>query len=258
MKEDKAIERTKKIDRYLTGKLTQTEIESLWEELIADSDAYEQFETALHLRSLALEKSKEETGMNPPQYRAKMKRMQWIWPVAALLLLSLFLYLFSISQEINPEKLAMSEIDYREMLSAEIHRSSSQSASETDVAINEALALAYSIKLTESAEAYNRLLERELTPDQSLIIEMNLGILHFNLGNFEEAATRFKSVSNSEPENLFIHEQALWYLAHTFIRLNELGEARDRAFEVYHFNGRYSEEALALIGELDRFLVGKR
>ena len=258
MKEDKAIELTKQIDRYLAGKLTQAEIEILWEELIADSDAYEQFETTLHLKSLILEKAKEQTDTKPPQSRGRYKKVFWIWPAAALLLLSLFLYLFSISQRTIPAELALSEIDYREMLSAEIHRSSSQSASETDVAMNEALALAYGTQLQESAEAYNRLLERDLTTDQRLIAGMNLGILHFNLGNFEEAAARFKSVSDSEPENHFIHEQALWYFAHTLIRLNDIGEARDRAFEVYHFNGRYSEEALALVGELDRFLVGKR
>ncbi|TVQ67215.1 MAG: hypothetical protein EA360_02855 [Balneolaceae bacterium] len=257
MTEDKAIALTKKIDRYLNGKLTQPEIDELWRELIADSSSYQQFETELHLRSLIREKVQKQPEIKESEKTREYTATVWIWPVAALLLISLFLYLFTLSNPPKPDQLAIGVIDYRDMLSAEIFRSDSQTATETDIRINEALGLAYGSAFRESEEIYNRLLESELSPDQQLIIEMNLGIIYFNLGEYDDAAARFYSVSKTEPENIFIHEQALWYLAHSYLRQGKAGRARDTAFDVYHFNGRFAEEALNLIRELDRFLVKK-
>lgn len=254
MENKDAIELTKKIDDYLKGKLTQSEMDELWQVLIADQEAYNQFETELHLRSLIRDKEGVHSEVDT-QKPSRTIGSNWFryWPVAAILLLSLFLSLFLILQRSEGgEMLVLAEIESREMLSADIYRSSAHSAEEADLRLNEALALAYRSDYSEAAQLYRALLEEDLTPNQRIIAEMNLGIIEFNLGDFEKAAAHFTEVSKLEPDNLFIHEQALWYLAHSYIHLNELETARDVVFDVYHLNGRFTQDALTLANQLDR------
>lgn len=262
MNNEKKIEILKKIDRYIRGKLNQQEIDELWMIFLQHPETYKWFETELHLQSL-IKKGKnpfadaeKSTGQSEPSDESRKTSnirsiRTWVMAAAASVLLVVGLQFFSMSEEESINKWALSSIDHTELMGADILRSDDEEAAEMDVLMNQALSAAYEEEFEEAIETFILLLEKEPSSLKKARIELNLGIIHYNLMDYEQAKQRFQSVLETDEIDPNFEEKAWWFLGNAQLNLQELSEARKAVFNAYSMDGRFQNPALALLKKLD-------
>ncbi|WP_069131921.1 tetratricopeptide repeat protein [Rhodohalobacter halophilus] len=251
---DKEIYR--EITRYIDGELSGNEIDSLWEKFVDNPEYYKWFETELHLRDLAKEAEKSNitsidsvNGAKPERNNKSMKG--WFYAVAAIIIVSIGLQFYSVQDTVSIHPLSISQIEIDEMSGTDIMRSDEVTASFIDVEISRGLTLAYEGEYEEADAKFKSILMENLNPEQEARVMMNLGILHYNMANFEDAARYFEAASNSEEMNKFFVEKAWWFLGNAYLNLELLEEARDAVYKVYSTDGRFAGQAENLLEKMD-------
>ncbi len=254
MSNENKIEILKKIDLFIRGELSQGEIDDLWKEFLQYPEYYEWFETELHLRSL-IRKGKKPNFTDSSGDSAKFYALggfrPWLFAAAAALLIAIGIQFFSIDQQQALQRMAISSIEYTELMGAEVQRSEEEEAEEIEIAINQALAIAYDDQPALAIHHFGQILDQSPSAYQRSLIEMNLGILHYNQGDYSSAKSHLLSIT--EMDNLRSHtvEKSWWYLGNTYLNLGDFAEARDAVFKVYEMDGRFKSPALELLNRLD-------
>ncbi len=256
MNEQENIEILKSIEKFINGELSQSEIDELWVEFLKNPEYYKLFETELHLKGLIKKGVKpnfiDDVGeVNEPATHYLYKYKTWVAAAAAALLITVGLQFFSMSEEAAMQQWSIASIDKTEMLGADIYRSDEDEAATLDIAINEALALAYSDETVLAIERFRELLTLSPNEKQRARIEMNLGILLYNVTAYESAAVHFESVIQFDEADINLQEKAYWFLGNTYLNLGLLNEAREAVFEAYTMSGRFQSPALSLLKNLD-------
>jgi len=255
MNKQEKIQLLEKIDRYIKGDLSQDEIDELWKEFLKNPEWYNWFETELHLRSLIKKGKRPQFNTNDPKSRGQesvfKKYRGWIYAAAAAVLLAIGLQFFSYDDSEPVSSYALSSIDQSNLMGADLLRSGDEPAVDIDVAINEALAAAYDGETVRAIEKFRELLDQSPNRQQQARIEMNLGILHYNSGQYESAKNRFRSVTEIEGIEDYQKEKSWWFLGNSLLNLDQPREARVAVFNAYSMNGRYQSAALSLLKKLD-------
>jgi tetratricopeptide (TPR) repeat protein len=258
MKEQEKIQLLKKIDKYIKGELSQDEIDDLWKQFLQHPEWYDWFETELHLRSLIKKGKKPNFNNNSTDKEAtnsiqsNIKRYRgWIYAAAAAVILAIGLQFFSFDQNEPLPSLAIAEIEQSNLIGADVLRSGESPAVNLDVAINDALATAYDGETEEAIEKFQELLDQSTNDRQQARIEMNLGILYYNSGNFEAATNHFQSVTGIEIVEDYQKEKSWWFLGNALLNLDQPRAAREAIFNAYSMDGRYQSAALSLLKKLD-------
>lgn len=258
MKEQEKIQLLKKIDKYIKGELSQDEIDDLWKQFLQHPEWYDWFETELHLRSLIKKGKKPNFNNNSTDEEAtnsiqsNIKRYRgWIYAAAAAVILAIGLQFFSFDQNEPLPSLAIAEIEQSNLIGADVLRSGESPAVNLDVAINDALATAYDGETEEAIEKFQELLDQSTNDRQQARIEMNLGILYYNSGNFEAATNHFQSVTGIEIVEDYQKEKSWWFLGNALLNLDQPRAAREAIFNAYSMDGRYQSAALSLLKKLD-------
>lgn len=249
----------REINRYIDGKLSEKEIESLWEIFVENPEYYEWFETELHLRDLAKEANQKNittiTSLNgKPEGGTRRYSKTWIFAVAAAILIGIGFQFYFIQDSGSFHPYSMNQIEIDEMSGTDILRSDESTVSKIDVEISRALSLAYEGELNDAISKFNSLLLQNPEPGQEANIMMNLGILHYNMRNFEEAKDYFETASESDVMNKFFREKAWWFLGNAYLNLEMLEEARETVYQVYIAEGRFESSAERLLQSLDQEL----
>lgn len=259
MKEQEKHQLLEKIDRYIEGELSQDEIDDLWKEFLKHPEWYSWFETELHLKSL-IKKGKKPRFQTVDESSASanqsgiQKYSGWIYAAAAAVILAIGLQFFSFEQGEPLPSLALAEIEQSNLIGADVLRSDDRSADNLDVAINDALATAYEGELALAIEQFRELLHQSPNNQQKVRIEMNLGILFYNSGDYESAKSHFQSIINIENIEDYQTEKSWWFLGHVYLNLDEPRAAREAVFNAYSMNGRYQSATLSLLKQLDERL----
>jgi tetratricopeptide (TPR) repeat protein len=249
----------REITRYIDGDLSGEEVDNLWEQFINNPEYYKWFETELHLRDLA----KEENGKNihsihsRPNNTSENTRKNnktWIIAAAAVIILSFGIQLFFAGETDYPHPNSISQIQIDEMSGSDIMRSEGTSSHSVDVEINRALALAYEGNTENAAGKFKSLLLEDPDPQQKARIEMNLGILYYNMADYDQARVYFESAAETDAMSRFFNEKAWWFLGNAYLNLEMLEEARSAVNNVYISEGRFIEPAASLLKKLDEEL----
>lgn len=255
MNNSEIIEYSKQIDSYLKGRLQRDEIDALWLKFLKKPELFDYFEIELHLRNLIL---KNQRGV---LYRDESLMVDRKVKYLVIVAVAIFLVVFSWHHQINNqtgtvESFALSHIDPTEMVAANILRSDDQFSVLAEVEMNRAIADAYNHNYEASIERLHALLQTGLNDSQKVLIEMNLGILNYNLQKFEIAEHHFLNVlSGSGSAIVSYSEHAWWFLANNYLQLGRLNEARSAARNVVDFNGKYQSDAEELLYRTERFIT---
>ncbi|TVR15194.1 MAG: hypothetical protein EA391_11190 [Balneolaceae bacterium] len=257
MSEKEHIEILKSIEKFILGELSQSQIDDLWVEFLKNPEYYKLFETELYMRGLAGKGIKPNfsddlSQVKEPAVSYIYKYRVWFAAAAAALLITIGLQFFSINEQQAMQQWALSSIDTNEMLGAEIFRSDEPDVASIDIAINEALALAFNDETIIAIERFRELLTMPHTESQRVRIEVNLGILLYNVTAYESAVVYFESALGAESIDRNLKEKTYWFLGNAYLNIGQVNEARDAVFEAYTLSGRFQSPALALLKKLDQ------
>lgn len=251
MKNKETIEVSKRIDAYIRGELSKSEIDELWLLFLKNPYYYELFETELHLRNLTQKKRGSE-GLIIGKRDRSTSIKKWIMAAAATVIIVLTLQIFLTDSTPDLDSLALSSIAYNEMAAGNVERSDDDYTISIETNMNRAMAAAYMLKEDESLEMFRELKGSVENESQKARIEFNMAILHYNRSEFEIARDLFITVTDSEEIDLIYIERAWWLLANTYLKMNSLDEAMEAILMVKFLEGKNSELASTLLETLKK------
>ena len=254
MKEQEKIEILEKIDLYIKGKLSQEEIDNLWKTFLQHPEMYDWFETELHLKSLIRKGKRPDFGSETKKEAtiASINGYQkWLFAAAAAVIIAIGLQFFAMQPPEPVSAFAVVQIDETNLIGADILRSGDETTEEIDVLINRALAMAYEAETESAIMEFEEILDQLSDDVQRARIQMNIGILQYNLGQFKLARDSFQEITEVEELTKYQEEQAYWFLGNVYLNLNQPIEAREAVFHAYNLDGRFQPAAMALLEKLD-------
>ncbi len=250
----------REITRYIDGDLSKEEIENLWAQFVENPEYYKWFETELHLRDLAKKESQSNIhSIHPDSEQSEQisfwkSSKGWVMAAAAVVLISFGLHIFPMSETDISHPDSISQIDINEMSGSDILRSEGEVSQTMDIEINRALASAYEDDQDSAVRKFRALLLQNPDPHQKARIELNLGILYYNMANYDQATLFFEAAAESDAMNRFFREKAWWFLGNAYLNLEMLEEAREAVYNAYTSDGRFVNPALSLLKKIDEEL----
>lgn len=220
------------INRYINGKLSESEVEELWSVLIQDDEYMDYLKTAANIKEIA------ESEEGPPVKRVK----SWIYAGAAVIVLLLavlaILFYSNSKNESQLEPIAAIELPFT--------RSADMTAQTPDreEIIREAVTLYYKGHFEEAIDLLTE--EKKKSADLNWIARLNItmGILHYNDDKFKQAAFYFSDVVKYEGDIALLKlEKAYWYLGNAYFQMLELEKAEAAMRKAYTLDGAYSRVA---------------
>jgi len=240
---------SKKISRYIRGKLTRQEADELWEEFLRNPEYYELFEAELHLHELGIRQSSSERDF-PGSVKNKLVfylRKEILLPVAAVLVFCFGIIAYTISQQNGTlASVALGQIEVNEILGSELQRSGNNSAVNIDVEINRGVAAAYQMNYEEAIAIFKNLIEQNIDPPLKNRIMFNLGILSYNQKIFDEATDYFEKVDIVHLGSANLTEKLLWFKANSYLQVQDAENSVQTLDSLIQLNGSLSPDARSL------------
>lgn len=239
-----------KIDRYVNGQLSQEEIDDLWAELIQDGYHLDYLKTVANLKEVVKKKKERRKTL-------KMKRY-WSYAAAAVIALTIGilgvmnLQQSSINGEVQP--IESIELDYYR---------SSEGTIDNEVdnnVIRDAITLANTGQFDQATALLNKELQQAENPQWISELNLNLGSLYYNEGNYRQSTDYFQKIiaqkesanDNLSTDEILILEKAYWYLGNAYFQLDELDKAKQNIENAYALNGEYRRVAQSYLNAFSR------
>jgi len=222
-----------KIDRYVSGNLSEKEIDELWSEIIFDDYYYDYLKTVASLKGLANGEKRKKIHLLKSQSPLRY------FAAAAVVIIAAGLILFNVytEQQFPVEPIGSIELDY--------YRSAEGVTEITDISelIMDVISEANRGNVSNAISLIEDNLEAVSAPEDKAQLLATAGSIYYNEGMYNEAADYFERSLDYEIENVILQEQNYWYLGNTYFQLNRIEEARTTLEKAYELNGAYSRIA---------------
>jgi tetratricopeptide (TPR) repeat protein len=232
-----------KIDQYINGQLNQEEIDELWAELIQDGYHLDYLKTVANLKE-AVKKRKQ-------RQKARRMRRYWSYAAAAVLALTIGIIgvfnLTDVSSDVTVQPIQSIELDY--------YRSSEGTINDdaNNRIIRDAITLANSGEFDQATSLLSNELQKAEEPQWIAELNLNLGSLYYNEGDYQQSVGFFKEVVDREASvDVLTVEKAYWYLGNAYFQLDELDQAKQNIEKAYALNGAYRRVAQSYLNAFSK------
>lgn len=261
MNNSRDLDLEKQIDAYIKGHLSEQESEELWKALLVRPDYIELLETELYIKRIIEEQdSAGHEGPKPVNKKSRSKRRfrsTWKWMAAAA---SVAILIISISymqaeKEKSLQELLLGEINVVENLaSPEVMRSRETEITGIDSLLNLGFKAAISGDVEKAVDYYNNVIENYANAPNVSMAHLNLGIIYYNRGNYQEASIAFENAIAKIGDDRILEEKANWYLGNSYVNMDRLKDGREAILNTYRMDGIYKNPAERLLKKLDEEL----
>ena len=232
----------RKIDLYLNGRLSEEETDDLWIELIQDGYYLDYMKSVANLKSIIEEKREQKT----PGVAIQIRKYASYVTAAAVVIFVGVLGVMNYSADNTTPVSPIPEIGL------DIVRSDvGVSANITNEIIKKAIQLAADGSTQEAKDLLSTELSSEENPTLIAEFSITLGSIQYNLGEYREAASNFKIVTEQEGIAENILEKGYWLLANSYFQLDQLEEAKIAFQNTYDLDREYSRIAKTYINALE-------
>lgn len=242
-KHNKDLER--KIDLYINGRLAEAEVDELWAELIQDEYYLDYAKSFANLKAI-IEDRRTKTDSEQSHNFRKVVRYA---TTAAIVLIVGVLGVINYSSQNTITVSPIPEIGL-DIVRSEVGVSA-------DIT-NEVLKKAIQLAADGNSNEAKKILSEELATlnDPILIAEfsLTLGSIHYNMGEYSEAANSFINTIEQAGISQILLEKGYWLLANSYFQLDELDKA-EKAFEAtLKLDGQYSRIAQSYVKALNAMI----
>lgn len=230
-----------RIDQYINGQLSAEEVDELWAELIQDGYHLDYMKSVANLKAV-IERRREQ------KKASRKKRYGYYAAAAVIVLLIAVLGVMNISLQDAPsvQPVTSIELDY--------YRSGDgvggPETTEKEI-IHNAIRLANTGRVQEAISLLETELETAEEPSWIAELSLNLGSLHYNQGNYDEAIRYYeKVIAHEDHIDVLMLEKAYWYIGNAYFHKDQLAEARTNIEKAYDLNGAYRRVAKSYLDAL--------
>lgn len=255
MEKNQEKEILKTINDYLNGNLSNIEVDALWSELLEHPEHYPLLKTEAGLRKYHRIKKRCRKEDDTDRRIVSEDKIPWVIALAASLLVTLLLNVFSDKAGTSIEP-ALSEISLVYMLAPDVTRSSAERTEALEEKINHIYQkLVLTGRFEEAISHYEELHVADVFSRNW--IHYNLGILHYNNGNYGSSAGHFEKV---ECDQLGVNVSAgicYWLKTNSFIAIQDYERARLFAYKAIETGDIQNNQLIETARKLDYYLPGK-
>lgn len=247
------IDLEKQIDAYIKGNLSQEEAENLWVELLKRPDYIDLLETELAVKHLVEEEQESRKTNVTPISKEQIKRSwKWLAAAASVAILVIAINLLKMDSQQTVQEMALSDINQNESLIApDVLRSQGANIDTIDSLMNVGFRAAISGEVDRALKIYDQIIADYGNTPKAAEAYLNLGIIKYNIGDFEEASMEFAQAIDKVQDDRLVEEKAYWYMGNALINLDRLEEARDAIHSAYVLDGIYRRPAFRLLRKVD-------
>lgn len=232
-----------RIHDYLEGEMSAGDVDALWAYLLSSPDDMDYLETLATLKTMGekgelLADEDKVSDTIGKKETSRIYHMKKYLVAAAVLIVSVAISFNVLQQSDATGPAPISSIEYN------TERSADQGTT-FDEYINNAVEQSAEGNVEKAmsvlAAAHNNL---TLTSDQRNELRIVEGSVLYNGSNYESAKAVFESLANKKDSIDFMdYEKSVWYLANTYLQLNERELARQKMQEVVELDGAYNRVA---------------
>lgn len=226
------------IDSYRSGRLTENEIDALWEKMIEEPEHLEYLKNAVNLEAIA-EKQKGDrikSIFGKGESILRLRHVGTFGRVAAIGIIVVGL----ISTMLMFTSDYLTEADPMEQIEMNTYRSTNIPEEVFEYQVRRAVNLAAVEKYDEAVTLLASIKPEQLTEEQIISLKLNKGMIYYNGGDYNMAKKIFHDLLDSNDDLHILHsEKAHWILANTYLQLQEKEKARVHIQKTYDLNGSY-------------------
>lgn len=228
-----------KIDLYIEGQLTASEVDELWAELIQDERYMDYMKSVANLKAVVHKRKQEETGKvtSPPTY------IYYAAAAVVALLITVFGVINFASQS-NPQMISPVED-----VELEYYRSSDGALTpeKSEGSIQDAIALANQGEEDQAISMLKgELGDEKLTSAQKIELRLTLGSLYYNRAQYNHAIKAYSNIIDQHDKadiDVLSLEKAYWYRGNAYLQQESVSKARTDIQKAYELNGAYRRVA---------------
>lgn len=247
------IDLEKRIDAYVKGQLTGEEAEDLWKKLLTRPDYIDLLETELAVKHIVEEGQKSQKTPVRSILKGRLQASwKWMAAAASVAILVIAINLLKMDSQQTVQEMALSDINQIEsMIAPDVLRNRGASIDTIDSLMNVGFKAAISGEVSRALEIYDQIIADYGNTPKVAEAHLNMGIIKYNTGDFEEASSEFARAIDKVQDDLLIKEKAYWYMGNALINLDRLKDAREAIYSAYVLDGIYRRPAFRLLRKLD-------
>lgn len=241
------IEIDKKIDDYLKGRLTVSEIDGLWADILENPEYLGHLKTEAQLKAYFSKKMSEQGAGRVDRFSKSI-----IISIAAILVVSIGIIwtLFHETGMLPPQP--VNAISVFDMETPVVTRSENETLAASSLILLDGYDLVLDGDEAEAVSRFRDVIENYPESESALYALLNLGVIAYNNHNYEQAQQMFDSVSDQAGNDEMVLQKALWFLANAALQTGDLEKATESSLKASLLNGYYSEQASGLYEHLNR------
>ncbi|MTI88856.1 MAG: tetratricopeptide repeat protein [Balneolaceae bacterium] len=240
----------KKIDAYIKGQLSEDDTQKLWVEFAKKPELLEDLEIEVAIKEIIsrqLVSQKQAKRFTLPKYT-------WQAAAAAVLLIAIMVQFFRVETPTSMNDFVVEHISAEQIETADGIRAKDLAISTADSLLNLGFEAFISGNDDRALELYNQIIKNY--PEEPYLSKayLNIGIIHYNDGNYEKAIPAFQQAADRSANKQMITEKAYWYLGNALVNTDKLEEARKAVYKAYAMEGIFREPAFLLLQKINNDL----
>lgn len=251
MEQSREIEIRKKIDAYIKGKLSEEEIQGLWNEFAKNPELLEILELEVHVKTLI------EQKVNDRNNRSVIHRLpKWTWhaAAAAVIVFVALIQFFRVDTPTDLNQFVVQDISPAQLETSDGVRAKEMRLATADSLLNLGFEAVVSGNEDRALELFNEVISKHDEEPYGSKAFLNKGILLYNESDYEAAIMAFREAQERVEGSRMILEKTQWYLGNALVNIGELEQAREAVLKTYQMDGMFRQPAFRLLKKLNNDL----
>ena len=249
MENSRDIELRNKIDAYIKGKLTEEEIQDLWNEFAKNPELLDILEIEVNVKSL-IEQEAEKHAHSSASAIHKLPKWTWHAAAAAVIVIIALTQLFRIQTPTEMDQFLVQRIDPGQIETSNGVRAKEMRITTADSLLNLGFEAIISGNEDRALELFEIVIQNHSQEPYGSKAYLNKGIVLYNEGDYTTAISAFRETLERVEDSRMITEKAYWFLGNALINNGELKEAQEAVYQAYQMDGIFRSPAFRLLKKL--------
>lgn len=247
MEQSREIEIREKIDAYIKGKLSEEEIQELWNEFAKNPELLEVLELEVHVQALI---EKQALGKGKEAFIHRLPKWTWHAAAAAVIAIVALVQLFRVDTPVDIQQFVVQNISPAQLETSDGVRAKDLRITTADSLLNLGFEAVISGDEDRALNLFNEVISKYDEEPYGSKAFLNKGIILYNEGDYESAIDAFREAEERVKSSRMILEKTQWYLGNALINIGELETAYEAVLKTYQMDGIFRQPAFKLLKKL--------
>ena len=250
MENSRELEIRQQIDAYLKGRLSEEEIQTLWNEFAKNPELLDVLEIEVNVKELIEKQALNSKGNSGAATINRLPSWTWHAAAAAVLAFIALVQIFRIETPTQIDQFVVQRIGPDQVETSDGVRAKEMRITTADSLLNLGFEAIVSGNEDRALALFDEVINKFDEEPYGSKAFLNKGIILYNESDYEAAIESFREATERVQDSRMILEKAYWYLGNALVNVGELEEAQKAVFEAYQLEGVFRNPAFRLLKKL--------